>query len=43
MPKEFATAPEILMPASAPAPEFVPPCSKEVNDMYNKIWTNLLK
>ena len=43
MPKEFAEAPEIKMPADAPAPDFVPPCSQEVNDTYNKIWTNLMK
>jgi hypothetical protein len=43
LPAEFATAPEIKIPDGAPAPEFVPPCSQEVNDMYNKIWTNLLK
>ena len=43
MPNEFADAPEIKMPADAPAPDFVPPCSQEVNDTYNKIWTNLMK
>jgi spermidine/putrescine transport system substrate-binding protein len=43
MPAEFATAPEIKLPEGAAKPEFVPPCSKDVNDMYNKIWTNLLK
>lgn len=42
LPKEFAEAPEIKAPADAVI-EFVPPCSQEVNDMYNKIWTNLLK
>ncbi|MEM7225979.1 MAG: extracellular solute-binding protein [Pseudomonadota bacterium] len=39
----FANAPEIKLPANAPDPEFVPPCSKEVVDLYNKIWTNLKK
>jgi spermidine/putrescine transport system substrate-binding protein len=34
-------APEIVMPAGAPAPDFVPPCSQEVVDLYNKIWTRL--
>jgi spermidine/putrescine transport system substrate-binding protein len=40
---DFAAAPEINAPASAPAPEFVPPCPKEVTDKYNKIWTALKK
>ena len=39
----FANAPEIKLPADAPDPEFVPPCSKEVVDLYNKVWTNLKK
>ena len=39
----FANAPEIKAPAGSPVPEFVPPCPKNVNDMYNKIWTSLLK
>ena len=43
MDPEFAKAPEINPPAGAPEPEFVPPCPKEVNDMYNKIWTSRLK
>ena len=41
--KEFAESPELNAPAGAPVPEFVPPCSKEVVEMYNKIWTNLKK
>ncbi|MDX1736651.1 MAG: extracellular solute-binding protein [Alphaproteobacteria bacterium] len=40
---ELVSAPEIVMPADAPAPEFVPPCAQEVTDLYTKIWTNLLK
>ena len=40
---ELTTAPEIVMPANAPAPEFVPPCEQEVTDLYAKIWTNLNK
>jgi spermidine/putrescine transport system substrate-binding protein len=40
---EFAKAPEINPPPSAPEPEFVPPCPKEVTDKYNKIWTALKK
>jgi spermidine/putrescine transport system substrate-binding protein len=39
----FAEAPEIKIPDGAPAPEFVPPCPQEVVQMYDKIWTNLLK
>ena len=37
------TAPEIIIPASAPAPEFVPPCNQDVVALYTKIWTNLKK
>jgi spermidine/putrescine transport system substrate-binding protein len=43
LPKEFAEAPEIVRPASAPVPEFVPPCDPAVVEIYNKIWTNLKK
>ncbi len=43
LPKEFAESPELNAPAGAPVPEFVPPCPKEVVEMYNKIWTNLKK
>jgi spermidine/putrescine transport system substrate-binding protein len=43
LPQEFATAPEIMMPANAPAPTFQPPCPQEVTEKYNQIWTNLLK
>ncbi len=35
------SANEIVMPADAPAPDFVPPCDQEVVDLYNKIWTRL--
>jgi spermidine/putrescine transport system substrate-binding protein len=38
---DFANAPEINPPAGSPAPEFVPPCSPEVTEIYNKIWTKL--
>ncbi len=41
--KELATAHELNIPADAPAPEFVPPCSEKVVRLYDKIWTNLLK
>ncbi len=40
---EFANAPEIKLPAGAPAPEFVPPCDETVVKLYDKIWTNLQK
>lgn len=40
---DLTSAPEIVMPAGAPAPEFVPPCSQEVTDLYTKVWTNLKK
>ena len=43
LPKEFAEAPELNLPAGAPVPEFVPPCPPEVVEIYNKIWTNLRK
>ena len=36
-------APEIIMPAGAPSPDFVPPCDAQVVELYNKIWTNLKK
>jgi spermidine/putrescine transport system substrate-binding protein len=41
LPKEFADAPELHLPAGAPTPEFVPPCSPDVIEIYNKIWTKL--
>lgn len=41
MDEEMLSAPEIVMPADAPTPDFVKPCSQEVTDMYNKIWTKL--
>jgi spermidine/putrescine transport system substrate-binding protein len=43
MPADFANSPEIKAPAGSPTPEFVPPCPKEVVEIYNKIWTNLRK
>ncbi len=43
MDQEMLDAPEIIMPANAPAPDFVPPCDQEVVELYNKIWTNLKK
>ena len=41
MDAEMLEAPEIVMPADAPTPDFVRPCSQEVVDLYNKIWTRL--
>lgn len=41
LPKEFASAPELNLPAGAPVPEFVQPCPPEVVEIYNKIWTKL--
>ncbi len=43
MDEKLTKAREIVMPADAPTPEFVPPCPQEVVDLYNKIWTNLKK
>jgi spermidine/putrescine transport system substrate-binding protein len=42
LPKEFAEAPEINPPAGTSS-EFVPPCPKDVVEIYNKIWTSLRK
>ena len=41
--KALVEAPEVNPPADAPKPEFVPPCDEKVVQMYDKIWTNLLK
>jgi spermidine/putrescine transport system substrate-binding protein len=43
MDKEMAEAPEIVMPADAPAPEFLPPCDEDTVKLYNAIWTELKK
>jgi spermidine/putrescine transport system substrate-binding protein len=43
MSKDLAASPELNPPAGAPEAEFVPPCSPEVVEIYNKIWTNLKK
>jgi len=42
LPPEMASAPELSWPEGV-NPELIPPCSKDVNDVYNKIWTSLLK
>ena len=39
---DLISAPELNPPAHARA-EFVPPCSKEVTRLYDRIWTDLLK
>ncbi|MEI4262465.1 extracellular solute-binding protein [Roseovarius sp. D0-M9] len=41
MDDQLKNAPEIVMPAGAPTPDFVKPCPQEVTDMYNRIWTRL--
>ncbi len=41
MDAEMLGAPEIVMPADAPVPDFVKPCDQEVVDLYNKLWTRL--
>ncbi len=41
MDAEMLEAPEIVMPADAPVPDFVKPCDQEVVDLYNKLWTRL--
>ena len=41
MDPEMLEAPEIVMPANAPEPDFVRPCPQEVVDRYNTIWTRL--
>ncbi len=43
MDPKMLEAPEIIMPAGAPSPDFVPPCDAQVVELYNKIWTNLKK
>ncbi|WP_323785267.1 extracellular solute-binding protein [Thalassovita sp.] len=41
MDAEMLDAPEIVMPADAPAPDFVKPCDQDVVELYNKVWTRL--
>ena len=43
MDEEMRTAPEINPPAGTPTPTFVEACPREVNDLYTRIWNNLLK
>ncbi|MCZ4353479.1 extracellular solute-binding protein [Roseovarius aestuarii] len=41
MDADMISAPEIVMPADAPTPDFVRPCAQEVTDLYNRIWTKV--
>lgn len=44
MPKDMQTAPEINIPAEfVPMGTFSKACSTEVNDLYTRIWTDVLK
>ncbi len=44
MPEDMKTAPEIIVPAEyASVSEFSQTCPPEVNELYTKIWTDLLK
>lgn len=44
MPEDMRTAPEIVMPAEfADKGVFSPPCPPAVNELYTKIWTDVLK
>ena len=43
MSADLAASPELNPPKGSPTPEFVPPCPKDVVEMYNKIWTNVKK
>lgn len=38
----LANSPEMNPPADAPAPEFVPTCSPELTELYDRIWTKLM-
>jgi spermidine/putrescine transport system substrate-binding protein len=39
----LAEAPELNLPAGTPDPEFVPPCDPTVVELYDKLWTKLLR
>ncbi len=41
MDDDIKDAPELVLPADAPTPDFVRPCPQEVTDLYNRIWTKL--
>ena len=43
MDAELTTAPEIVPPAGSPTPTYIPPCPREISQLYTKIWNNLLK
>ncbi|WP_299848824.1 extracellular solute-binding protein [uncultured Roseovarius sp.] len=39
---DLAAAPEMTPPADVPAPEFIPVCSPESIELYDRIWTKLM-
>ncbi len=39
----MSDAPEVNAPNGTPTPTFIPPCPREVTELYTKIWNNLLK
>lgn len=44
MPEDMKNAPEIVVPAEfVDKGKFTPACSPEINEMYTKIWTEVLK
>ena len=44
MPQDMLTAPEIVVaPELAAKGKFLETCAPEVNKIYTKIWTNLMK
>jgi len=43
MDEEMATAPEVVPPPGSTTPTYIPPCPREVSQLYTKIWNNLLK
>ncbi|WP_306115564.1 MULTISPECIES: extracellular solute-binding protein [unclassified Roseovarius] len=39
---DLSGAPEMTPPADAPAPEFIPTCSPESTELYDRVWTKLM-